>query len=82
MSYTLNNIPEGTTHVWTYALGQEWGLGYEPLAFYRKTYYKKGGKRLWKVYSRHTGWRLSMNPPEWYIAEKEAGFFVTLKRAL
>lgn len=75
MSYTLDNIPEGTTHVWTYALGQEWGLGYEPLAFY------KMGNDV-QVFSRFGGWRKAANQPEWFAGEREAGFFYTIEEAL
>lgn len=74
MSYTLDNIPEGTTHVWTYALNQPFG-GLERLAFY------KMGNEV-QVFSRFDGWRKARNPPEWFAGEREAGFFYTIEEAL
>jgi hypothetical protein len=75
-TYTLDNIPEGTTHVWTPALNKPHGL-VEPLAFFAKR--QKG---IWKVYSRKTGWRKSINGPEWFSEERAEGFLVTVKQAL
>jgi len=80
-TYTLDNIPEGTTHVWLAGLNKPPGI-VEPLAFYRKGTYKKDGLHGWLVHSRYTGWRLSMNGSEWYAKEKAEGFLVTVKRAL
>lgn len=74
MSYNLENIPEGTTHVWMYALDNPGGLGYERLAFYKKV-----GEH-WDAYSRLTGWRSSQNTPEWFVKEVKEGFFVPLPK--
>ena len=74
MSYNLDNIPAGTTHVWTYALNQPFGW-LERLAFYKIA-------EDTQVYSRHTGWRKAANPPEWFAEEREAGFFYTIEEAL
>jgi hypothetical protein len=75
-TYTLDNIPEGTTHVWLAGINKPPGI-VEPLAFFAKR--QKG---LWKVYSRHTGWRKSNNGPEWFSGERGEGFLVTVKQAL
>jgi hypothetical protein len=74
-AYTLNNIPLGTTHVWLSALDKPKGF-VEQLAFFKK----EAG--IWKVFSRHTGWRTSANDAKWYTKERKEGFFITLKVAL
>lgn len=78
MSYPLDNIPEGATHVWKKALNRPVGFC-EPLAFFRIE--REEDVVDIEVYSRHTGWRVSQNTPEWFLKEREEGFLLTLEEA-
>lgn len=73
-AYTMDNVPEGTTHVWKKALNKPVGFS-EPLAFFRIE------EEAIEVYSRHTGWRVSRNTSEWFLKEREEGFLLTLEEA-
>ena len=72
----MNNIPKGTTHVWTPAVYKAYvGFGVHRRAYYKRSHHK------WRVWSQLTQqWLWSNNAPEWFTIERNEGYFVTIKR--
>lgn len=71
-------IPEGATHVWTYAVDNPKIFGWYA---HRLAYYKQVEGEWW-VYSEVTGWRKSGNDASWFNEETAEGFFVTVEEYL